>query len=122
RAFAEPGDAIWMEEPGYPGFRASILAAGATPVSVPVDEEGFSLDAALKLAPDARLACISPSHQYPLGQTMSLARRLELLRWAKETGRFILEDDYDSEDRKSTRLNSSHVKISYAVFCLKKKN
>ncbi|WP_334130415.1 MocR-like pyridoxine biosynthesis transcription factor PdxR [Sneathiella sp.] len=103
RAFAEPGDAIWMEEPGYPGFRASILAAGATPVSVPVDEEGFSLDAALKLAPDARLACISPSHQYPLGQTMSLARRLELLRWAKETGRFILEDDYDSEYRYAGR-------------------
>tara|TARA_R100000005_G_C5003221_1_gene211308 strand:- start:3188 stop:4669 length:1482 start_codon:yes stop_codon:yes gene_type:complete len=103
RAFAEPGDAIWMEEPGYPGFRDSILSAGATPVSVPVDAEGFSLEAALQLAPDARLACISPSHQYPLGQTMSLARRLDLLRWAKETGRFILEDDYDSEYRYTGR-------------------
>lgn len=107
RAFAEPGETVWMEEPGYPGFRDSILAAGATPVSVPVDDEGFSLQAALALSPDARLACISPSHQYPLGQTMSLARRLELLRWAKETGGFILEDDYDSEYRYAGRPLSS---------------
>ncbi|MZR24229.1 aminotransferase class I/II-fold pyridoxal phosphate-dependent enzyme [Sneathiella chungangensis] len=107
RAFAEPGDAIWMEEPGYPGIRDSILAAGATPVSIPVDEEGFSLALAREIAPDARLACISPSHQYPLGQTMSLARRLDLLKWAKEEGRFILEDDYDSEYRYAGRPLSS---------------
>ena len=107
RAFAEPGEPIWMEEPGYPGIRESILGAGAHPVSVPVDAEGFSLDAARELAPDARLACISPSHQYPLGQTMSLARRLDLLHWAKEEGRFILEDDYDSEYRYTGRPLSS---------------
>jgi GntR family transcriptional regulator/MocR family aminotransferase len=107
RAFAEPGDAIWMEEPGYPGIRDSIIAAGATPVPVPVDEEGFSLDKARSLAPEARLACISPSHQYPLGQTMSLPRRLELLEWAKSEGRFILEDDYDSEYRYTGRPLSS---------------
>ncbi|MEX1035842.1 MAG: PLP-dependent aminotransferase family protein, partial [Sneathiella sp.] len=107
RAFAEPGDSIWMEEPGYPGIRESILGAGAHPVSVPVDEEGFSLEQARKLAPDARLACISPSHQYPLGQTMSLARRLDLLQWAKREGRFILEDDYDSEYRYTGRPLSS---------------
>ncbi|WP_373083869.1 PLP-dependent aminotransferase family protein [Sneathiella sp.] len=107
RAFAEPGDSIWMEEPGYPGVRDAIIAASATPVSVPVDEEGFSLAQAKILAPQARLACISPSHQYPLGQTMSLARRLDLLQWAKEEGRFILEDDYDSEYRYVGRPLSS---------------
>ncbi|MDF2368887.1 PLP-dependent aminotransferase family protein [Sneathiella sp.] len=107
RAFAEPGDAVWMEEPGYPGIRDSILSAGAVPISVPVDEEGFALARAREIAPAARLACISPSHQYPLGQTMSLARRLDLLKWAKEEGRFILEDDYDSEYRYAGRPLSS---------------
>ena len=107
RAFAEPGDPIWMEEPGYPGIRDAIIAAGATPISVPVDGEGFRLDRAKSLAADARLACISPSHQYPLGQTMSLGRRLELLDWAKTEGRFILEDDYDSEYRYAGRPLSS---------------
>jgi GntR family transcriptional regulator/MocR family aminotransferase len=107
RAFAEPGEAVWMEEPGYPGIRDAILSAGATPISVPVDEEGFDLNRAREIAPAARLACISPSHQYPLGQTMSLARRLDLLKWAKEEGRFILEDDYDSEYRYAGRPLSS---------------
>ncbi|MCF8466918.1 MAG: PLP-dependent aminotransferase family protein [Sneathiella sp.] len=107
RAFAEPGDAIWMEEPGYPGIRDAIIAAGAAPISVAVDDEGFSLERARKIAPDARLACISPSHQYPLGQTMSLSRRLELLQWAKDNSRFILEDDYDSEYRYAGRPLSS---------------
>ncbi|PHQ70727.1 MAG: GntR family transcriptional regulator [Sneathiella sp.] len=107
RAFAEPGDAVWMEEPGYPGIHDSIIAAGAKPVSVPVDSEGFRLDKAIELEPAARLACISPSHQYPLGQTMSLARRLALLAWAKTNGRFILEDDYDSEYRYAGRPLSS---------------
>ncbi len=107
KAFAEAGDAIWMEEPGYPGIRNSILYAGANPISVPVDDEGFRLDLAKKMAPDARLAAVSPSHQYPLGQTMSLRRRLDLLQWAKEENRFILEDDYDSEYRYTGRPLSS---------------
>lgn len=107
KAFAEKGDPIWMEEPGYPGIRSSILSAGGKPVPVPVDEEGFSLVDAKKLAPDAKLACISPSHQYPLGQTMSLPRRLDLLQWAKQENRFILEDDYDSEYRYTGRPLSS---------------
>ncbi len=106
-AFAEAGDRIWMEEPGYPGIRNSILYAGATPVAVPVDEEGFHLETAKKMAPEARLACISPSHQYPLGHTMSLPRRLDLLKWAREENRFILEDDYDSEYRYTGRPLSS---------------
>ncbi|MFT6559466.1 PLP-dependent aminotransferase family protein [Sneathiella sp.] len=107
KAFADINDPIWMEEPGYPGIRDSIISAGAKPISVPVDEEGFQLDRALELAPQAPLACISPSHQYPLGHTMSLARRIDLLGWAKENDRFILEDDYDSEYRYTGRPLSS---------------
>lgn len=107
KAFAEAGDHIWMEEPGYPGTRSSILSAGATPVPIPIDEQGFNLAHAKKVAPDARLACISPSHQYPLGQTMSLPRRLDLLQWARDENRFILEDDYDSEYRYTGRPLSS---------------
>ncbi|OUR76166.1 hypothetical protein A9Q83_15250 [Alphaproteobacteria bacterium 46_93_T64] len=107
RAFAEIGDPILMEDPGYPGTRNSILAAGAHPIPVPVDDEGFSLKDAIRLAPDARLACLSPSHQYPLGPTMSLRRRLDLLEWAKTKDRFLLEDDYDSEYRYTGRPLSS---------------
>ncbi len=107
KAFAEIGDPILMEDPGYPGTRNSILAAGAHPIPVPVDDEGFRLDEALKLAPNARLACLSPSHQYPLGPTMSLRRRLDLLEWAKTNDRFLLEDDYDSEYRYTGRPISS---------------
>lgn len=107
KAFAETGDPILMEEPGYPGTRNSILHAGAKPIPVPVDEEGFILEDAKKLAPHARLACISPSHQYPMGHTMSLRRRLDLLNWAKEENCFILEDDYDSEYRYTGRPLSS---------------
>ncbi|MCG8490724.1 MAG: PLP-dependent aminotransferase family protein [Sneathiellales bacterium] len=107
KAFAEIGDPILMEEPGYPGTRNSILYAGAKPIPVPIDEEGFVLEKARKLAPQARLACISPSHQYPIGHTMSLRRRLDLLNWAKEENCFILEDDYDSEYRYTGRPLSS---------------
>ncbi len=107
RAFANPGDPILMEDPGFPGMRNTILGAGATPVPVPVDDEGFSLKDAIKLAPDARLACIAPSHQYPLGPTMSLSRRLDLLNWAKQNDSFLLEDDYDSEYRYTGRPLSS---------------
>jgi len=99
KAFAENNDPVLMEDPGYPGTLTSILAAGARPVPVPVDDEGFSLTHAQNLAPDARLACLSPSHQYPLGPTMSLRRRLDILNWAKANDAFVLEDDYDSEYR-----------------------
>ncbi len=107
KAFANPGDPILMEDPGYPGIRNTIIGAGATPVPIPVDDEGFSLEAAKAMNTNARLACTAPSHQYPLGPTMSLARRLDLLNWAKEENRFLLEDDYDSEYRYTGRPLSS---------------
>lgn len=107
KAFANANDPILMEDPGFPGTRTSIIAAGARPVPVPVDEQGFMLEEAVAKAPNARLACLSPSHQYPLGPTMSLQRRLEILGWAKQEDKFLLEDDYDSEYRYSGRPISS---------------
>lgn len=107
RAFAERGDPVLMEDPGFPGIRNSILAAGGHPIPVPVDQEGFQLEEARKRAPDARLACLSPSHQYPLGPTMSLPRRLDILNWAQANDKFLLEDDYDSEYRYTGKPISS---------------
>ncbi|MEK9723313.1 MAG: PLP-dependent aminotransferase family protein, partial [Rhodospirillaceae bacterium] len=99
RLFLNPGDAVWMEDPGYAGLRAAFAAAGARVTPVPVDAEGLDVEAGKRLAPDATLAAVTPSHQYPLGVTMSLGRRLELLDWARANDAWILEDDYDSEFR-----------------------
>lgn len=99
RVLIDPGDRVWMEEPGFQGMRGALLAAGAKLAAVPVDEDGLSVSDGQRIAPDARLACVSPSHQYPLGITMSLGRRLELLEWARNADAFVLEDDYDSEYR-----------------------
>jgi GntR family transcriptional regulator/MocR family aminotransferase len=99
----EPADEVWTEEPGYPGLRGPLIAAGASSVPVPLDDEGLSVEAGRRLAPGARAAIVTPSHHYPLGTTLSLARRLELLDWARESGAWILEDDYDSEYRYAGR-------------------
>jgi GntR family transcriptional regulator/MocR family aminotransferase len=103
RVLADSGDAVWMEEPGYHGVRATLTAAGCRAVPVPVDGEGLSVAAGIRLAPRPKLICVSPSHQYPLGITMSLTRRLELLAYAKRVRAWVLEDDYDSEFRYSGR-------------------
>jgi GntR family transcriptional regulator / MocR family aminotransferase len=99
----DPGDKAWLEEPGYPGARSALVGAGARVVPVPVDEHGLDVDAAIRRAGDARLAYVTPSHQFPLGVPMSLPRRLALLKWASAAGSWILEDDYDSEFRYGTR-------------------
>lgn len=98
-AVTDPGETVWVEEPGYAGLRGPLLACGLSMVPVPVDGEGMSLEQALAREPAARLAVITPSRQYPLGVTMSLARRLQFLEWAAERNGYILEDDYDSEYR-----------------------
>lgn len=103
RVLVDPGDRVWVEEPGYAGLEGALLAAGAELVPVPVDGEGLSVAAGRALASTARMACVSPSHHYPLGVTMSLARRLELLDWARTADAFVLEDDYDSEYRYAGR-------------------
>ncbi|HYD93732.1 MAG TPA: PLP-dependent aminotransferase family protein [Noviherbaspirillum sp.] len=93
----DAGDPVWLEEPGYRGAQTAFAAAGATLVPVPVDADGFCVEQGLRLAPQAKLAYVTPSHQYPLGMTLSLARRLQLLAWARDNGAWIVEDDYDSE-------------------------
>ncbi|MBI5030914.1 MAG: PLP-dependent aminotransferase family protein [Chloroflexi bacterium] len=103
RLLLDPGDVVWMEEPGYRGARGALLAAGAKLVPVPVDAEGLRVDIGIRKAKAARVAYVTPSHQYPLGVTMSLARRLKLLEWAARSNAWILEDDYDSEYRYSGR-------------------
>jgi GntR family transcriptional regulator/MocR family aminotransferase len=99
RLLLDPGDAAWIEEPGYLGARGALLAASAAMVPVPVDDEGLDVAAGATAAPNARLVYTSPSHQHPLGVTMSLARRLALLEWAARARAWVLEDDYDSEYR-----------------------
>ena len=99
RMLINAGDPVWMEDPGYLGARGAFLGANAHIIPVPVDNEGLVVETGIARAPQARLVYLTPSHQFPLGVTMSLARRLALLDWAKHTGSYILEDDYDSEYR-----------------------
>jgi GntR family transcriptional regulator/MocR family aminotransferase len=99
RLLLDPGDQAWMEDPGYYGARGAIVGAGATPVPVPIDGNGLDVIAAERRAPGARMAYVTPSHQFPLGVTMSLSRRLALLDWARTNGAYVVEDDYDSEYR-----------------------
>ncbi len=103
RALLRNGDAAWVEDPGYPKTHSALATVGLRPVPVPVDADGLDVDAGRRAAPDARLAVVTPSRQFPLGMTMSLARRLSLLDWAAETGGYVIEDDYDSEFRYAGR-------------------
>ena len=103
RLLLDPGDAAWVEDPGYAGARGAWTAAGIRCVPVPVDDEGLSVAQGESRAPQARMAYVSPSHQYPLGVTMSLARRMALLDWARRRSAWIAEDDYDSEFRYAGR-------------------
>ena len=103
RMLINVGDPAWIEDPGYSGARGAFVGAGAHIIPVPVDDEGLMVSVGISRAPQARLVYLTPSHQFPLGVTMSLSRRLELLDWAKRANAYILEDDYDSEFRFATR-------------------
>ncbi|MGA9705349.1 MocR-like pyridoxine biosynthesis transcription factor PdxR [Pseudomonas sp.] len=96
----EPGDGVALENPGYRAAGHAFAIAGATLHGVAVDTDGIDCTA-LNAIDDCRLAYVTPSHQYPLGVVMSLARRLELLAWAERTDGWIVEDDYDGEYRYS---------------------
>ncbi|MFS7252114.1 PLP-dependent aminotransferase family protein [Rahnella rivi] len=95
----QPGDGVWLEDPGYPVTQAFFRAAGAVPMAVNVDEEGMNVPQAVAQHPHARFAVVTPAHQSPTGVTMSLARRMALLDWAAKQQAWIIEDDYDSEFR-----------------------
>ena len=99
RLLLDEGDAAWIEEPGYWLTRQVLTAAGCRPVPIPVDSEGLNVAEGRKRCGRARAAYITPSHQFPLGATMTASRRLELLHWAARAGAWIVEDDYDSEYR-----------------------
>lgn len=103
RMLINAGDPVWMEDPGYPGARGAFLGSGANVIPVPVDEDGLVVESGIARAPQARLVYLTPSHQFPLGVTMSLSRRLALLDWARSANAYILEDDYDSEFRFEAR-------------------
>ena len=95
----QPGDQVWLENPGYIPLRAVIQDAGLTAVPIPVDADGLNIAAGLALAPNAAGAYVTPSHQYPLGAVLTMERRLALLHWAQARKAWIIEDDYDSELR-----------------------
>jgi GntR family transcriptional regulator/MocR family aminotransferase len=103
RVLLDPNDAAWIEDPGYLGARGALQAAGARLIPVPVDHEGFALPQDAAKPKRIRLAYVTPAHQYPLGITMSMARRLALIQWANRANAWILEDDYDSEFRYAGR-------------------
>src|SRR4051794_38318800 len=95
----DPGDAAWVEDPGYIAGRGALVAAGASPVAVPSDAEGMDVAAGMRLAPASRLALVAPSHDTPLGGALPIGRRLALLEWAGRANAWVLEDDCDSEFR-----------------------
>jgi GntR family transcriptional regulator/MocR family aminotransferase len=97
------GERVAIEEPGYPLARAALGASGAELALVPVDDEGMDVAALRALGESVRAAYVTPSHQYPLGVSITAARRLALLDWAAHSGAWIIEDDYDSEYRYVSR-------------------
>jgi GntR family transcriptional regulator/MocR family aminotransferase len=99
RVLLDAGSAVWVEEPGYWLTKHVLTASGCRLIPVPVDAEGLNVAAGIKRWRKARAAFITPSHQYPLGVTMSASRRLQLVDWAQRSGSWIIEDDYDSEYR-----------------------
>ncbi len=99
RIFLESKTEVLIENPCYFGVKQAFQSFDAKFIPVPLDEDGFDLTAALRQRSKARLAYVTPSHQFPLGVTMSLTRRLQLLEWAEKTESWIIEDDYDSEIR-----------------------
>jgi GntR family transcriptional regulator / MocR family aminotransferase len=99
RMLLDPGDPVWLEEPGYVGARAAFSANGAALYPAAVDKQGICVDTAIRTLPAPRVVFASTSRQYPLGATLSLERRRALLEFAAHSGSWIVEDDYDHEFR-----------------------
>lgn len=107
RVLLRPDMQAWIEDPGYSLTRQALIAAGATAHPVPVDAQGIDVAAGIRMAPRARAVFVTPSHQFPTGVVLAMARRLELLNWARDTGAWIVEDDYASEFRYAGRALAS---------------
>jgi GntR family transcriptional regulator / MocR family aminotransferase len=99
RLLVKPGEPVWMEDPGYFGATAAFRNAGAKLIPVPTDAEGLVITEGIRLCNRAKVAYVTPAHQFPLGATMSIERRLALLAWARQARALVIEDDYDSEYR-----------------------
>ncbi|MES2015403.1 MAG: PLP-dependent aminotransferase family protein [Pseudomonadota bacterium] len=99
RAFADAGDKVWIENPGYAGALAALRSAQLKPIGIPTDEQGINPSAADWRRQRPKLIYTTPSHQYPTGAILSLERRLALIAHARAAGALIIEDDYDSEFR-----------------------
>lgn len=99
RFLLKAGDPVWMEDPGYFGASIALANAGARVIPVPPDEQGLSIAAGLQACRQAKGVYVTPAHQFPLGITMTLERRMQLVQWAARSGAFVIEDDYDSEYR-----------------------
>jgi GntR family transcriptional regulator / MocR family aminotransferase len=92
-------DPVWMEDPGYFGATIAFRNVGARIIPVPVDDEGLSVSTGMRMCAHAKGIYLTPAHEFPLGMTMSLERRMAVLKWASRAGTFVIEDDYDSEYR-----------------------
>lgn len=104
RLFIDRGDAVGVEDPGYHGAQRNFVAQGARLLSIPVDEQGLVVERLFDpRLPKVRLIYVTPSHQFPTGATLSLRRRIDLLRWAHRAGTIVIEDDYDSAYRYGER-------------------
>ncbi len=99
RLLLDPQSSVWIEDPGYSLARDAFALTGCRLVPVPVDKEGLDVAAGINRCRKARAAFVTPSHQFPMGVTMSASRRFQLLDWAQHAGSWIIEDDYDSEYR-----------------------
>lgn len=99
RVLLSPGDAAWAEDPAYPGLTSVLEERGVDVQRIAVDSQGFNVASALETCPVSEAAFVTPSHQYPMGMPMSMPRRLALVEWARKSGGWIVEDDYDSELR-----------------------
>ncbi|MBP5934322.1 PLP-dependent aminotransferase family protein [Streptomyces sp. LBUM 1479] len=97
RVLLEPGDEVMVENPGFPGARTALVAAGVVPCPVDVDHEGLCISSGESRHPSARMALVTPNHQFPTGCLMSEFRRGELLDWAVRSDGWVIEDDYDGE-------------------------
>lgn len=118
--FGHEGDTAWIEDPCYTLFSSALRAAGIRPVAIPVDDEGIDFEEGLKREPNARLALVSPSISYPLGRTMSLARRCRLIEWMETSGAWLIETDVNGDYRYDSRPLAPLYALAQAprvIFC-----
>jgi GntR family transcriptional regulator/MocR family aminotransferase len=101
RVLLDPGDEVWMEDPGYPGAFQAFQSAGARVIPIPVDKDGIDVARGIKSSSAARVVYVTPANQFPLGTVMSAERRVELLSWAARAEAWVIEDEYDAEYRYS---------------------